>query len=71
VLGSAEAAEAAVCNWIAPAARMRAAAIASVAGRAKDRFIVNPIVHPGAGAGAPTCMLLFGAVQLRARVNDP
>jgi hypothetical protein len=41
---------------------MRAAAVASVAGRTKERFIVNLIVHPG--AGAPPCLLLFGAVQL-------
>jgi hypothetical protein len=47
---------------------MRAAAVASVAGRTKDRFIGNLIVHPG--AGAPPCRLLFGAVQLWARVND-
>jgi hypothetical protein len=41
---------------------MRAAAAASVAGRARDRFIVNLTVHPG--AGAPPCLLLFGAVQI-------
>jgi hypothetical protein len=48
---------------------MKAAAVASVAGRAKDRFIVNLTVH--LGAGAPSCLLLFGAVQIRASVNDP